>query len=393
MGEFWRQSIFPSPLHYICDVHFADLQLTHFRNYASLQARFSPAINALTGNNGAGKTNVLEAIHFLAMTRGFQPRREAFALQEGMPYFTVEGQLQQGELRQRVQCSYMPPKGKKMLIDRQGIGKMSDHIGSVPLIAILPGDTNLIHGTPSVRRRFVDAFSSQHDRNYLEALQRYEKARAQRNALLSLFHERRTWDEGQLLLWDEQLIPPGIYLHQAREAFLEAFLPRFLRFFKMIVSERESPEILLEGDVRDNDPEGWRAGFAASRQRDRHSQRTNFGVHREDLAFSINGQEVKHFGSQGQQRTFVIALLLAQYELLAELTHKAPILLLDDIFDKLDIHRLRSIAQILHQEVKGQVFITDTSSKRTRGVFSEFSDREVRYFEVEDGKLKAAEAG
>lgn len=371
-------------------MHFADLQLAQFRNYSHLKVDFSADINAITGNNGAGKTNILEAIHYLAMTRGFQPRRESYALQEGMPYFTVAGHAHQGELVQHIQCSYMPPKGKKMLIDKHPLGKMSDHIGSIPLIAILPGDTNLIHGVPAVRRKFIDAFTSQHDRKYLESLLRYEKAREQRNALLSLFHERRTWDEEQIKLWDEQLIPPGIYLHQARMDFLKEFTPRFLRFFHLIVSDKEVPEVNLASEITDNSPAGWRAAFLDHRMKDRYSQRSSYGIHREDLGFTINGQNVKHFGSQGQQRTFVIALLLAQYELLAQFTRKSPLLLLDDIFDKLDIHRLRAIARILHQEVKGQVFITDTSSERTRRVFSEFSQREVRYFHVDDGQLSPA---
>lgn len=368
-------------------MYFTSLKLTQFRNYASLESDFCPGINALTGNNGEGKTNVLEALHYLAMTRGFQRRGESYALMENAPYFTVEGSFQEGENTLRIQCSYMPPKGKTMLINRQTVKKMSDHIGTIPIVAVLPNDTQLIHGSPSVRRKFMDAFISQYDRSYLEALLRYEKALDQRNALLNLFMERKTWDEEQLTLWDNLLIQTGIVLHSARREFLSNFEAVFLKYFHLIVSDKETPEIELKSDLVNNTVEEWQQLFQASRQKDRFSQRTSTGVHREDLTFTINGQGVKHFGSQGQQKTFVTALKFTQYEMLQRLSGKAPLLLLDDIFDKLDIHRLRSIAAILHEQVKGQVFITDTSLERTRKVFSGFSGKEVKYFAVSEGSV------
>ncbi len=371
-------------------MHFAQLQLTHFRNYSQLRAEFSPAINVITGNNGAGKTNVLEAVHFLAMTRGWSRRGEPYALQEDMPYFMVEGEFVESEAL-RLQCTYMPDRGKKILIDRQALRKMSDHIGRIPLISVLPNDTQLIYGSPSVRRRFMDGFISQYDRKYLDALLRYDKALDQRNALLNLFQERRTWDEEQLLMWDGQLIQTGRYLHQARREFLERFQPIFAEYFQLIVSDRETPSIALESPVEENTPEGWAELFRQSRDKDRYSGRTSAGVHKEDLKFEINGQHVKHFGSQGQQKTFVISLKLTQYELLADRTSKAPVLLLDDIFDKLDLHRLRALARILHEKVDGQVFVTDTSLERTQRVFGEFDRREVQFFAVEGGRFSPVE--
>jgi len=370
-------------------VYFTSLKLTQFRNYAHLEAAFSPGINALTGDNGEGKTNVLEALHYLAMTRGFQRRGESYALMEGMPYFTVDGGFQEGENTLRIQCSYMPPKGKTMLLNRQPVKRMSDHIGTIPIVTVLPNDTQLIHGSPSVRRKFMDAFISQYDRAYLEALLRYEKALDQRNALLSLFMERKTWDEEQLLLWDDHLIQNGRTIHHARRKFLSNFEAVFLKYFHLIVSDKEIPEIELKSDLVDNSEDEWKERFKASRQKDRFSQRTSTGIHREDLTFTINGQGVKYFGSQGQQKTFVTALKFTQYQMLQRLSGKLPLLLLDDIFDKLDIHRLRSIASILHEQVKGQVFITDTSLERTRKVFSGFSGKEVKYFGVSGGQVNA----
>lgn len=234
----------------------------------------------------------------------------------------------------------------------------------------------------------MDAFISQYDCDYLSALLRYEKALDQRNALLSLFAERRTWDEEQLLLWDEQLIIPGIYIHEARSMFLDEFKTIFLKYFHLIVSDKESPEVGLHSELSLNSHEEWKELLLAHRQQDRYSQRTSKGIHKEDLLFTINQQGVKHYGSQGQQKTYVIALKLTQYEMLEERTGKHPLLLLDDVFDKLDIHRLRSIAGILHNEVKGQVFITDTSLDRTREVFSGFDGRMVRFYLVKEGTVE-----
>lgn len=368
-------------------MYFSSLKLSQFRNYASLTADFSAGINAITGNNGAGKTNVLEAIHYLAMTRGFNRRSESYALMENMPYFMVEGSLLREEEEDRIQCTYMPPKGKKILVNKQPLKKMSDHVGSIPLVVVLPNDTQLIYGSPSVRRKFMDGFISQYDRSYLESLIQYEKAVDQRNALLNQFHERRTWDETLLCMWDENLIRFGQYLHNARLDFLNEFKPIFQRFFRRIVSEKEVPEIVLDSQLEQNTVEEWKELFQRHRDKDRYSQRTSMGSHKEDLVFTIDGQGVKHFGSQGQQKTFVIGLKFSQYEILENRTGKSPLLLLDDIFDKLDIHRLSAISHILHEEVSGQVFVTDTSLIRCQQVFSEVEGREVSYFGVEAGRL------
>lgn len=370
-------------------MHFASLRLTHFRNYAALDLDCGAGINCLTGNNGEGKTNVLEAIHYLCMTRGWSAKSEKYALKEGEPYFSVEGMVTGTDTGMQVQCNYMPPKGKRMLVDKRPLARMTDHIGKIPVVTVLPNDTQLIHGTPGVRRRFMDALISQYAPSYLNALIQYENALAQRNALLALLHERRTWDAEQVELWNGQLVPHGMEIHRQRKAFLGAFKPIFLRYFHEIVSEREVPEIELETQFGENTEGEWERLLGAHLQRDRYAQRSTVGVHKEDLEFSIGGQSVKNYGSQGQQKTFVIALKLAEYELLEARCATAPVLLLDDIFDKLDIHRLGAIAGLLDGPVRGQVFISDTSLERIQQVFAGLKGREVRYFSVSQGAVVA----
>lgn len=368
-------------------MHFADLHLTHFRNYAGLSARFSAGINVITGNNGEGKTNILEAIHFLSMTRGWHSKTEKYALKESEQYFIIEGILHEGDAIHNVQCNYLPPKGKKIILDKRPLQKMSDHIGRIPSVAVLPSDTQLIDGSPSVRRKFMDSLISQYSPAYLHQLITYEHALQQRNALLALMGERKRWDPEQLSLWNAQLIPPGIFISQQRRQFIERYAPIFLEYFHRIVSDREVPTLTLETQYERNDPDEWHLRFLADLDRDRYAARTGSGIHKDDLVLAIDGQPIRNYGSQGQQKTFVIALKMAQYELLAAEKGMAPLLLLDDIFDKLDMQRLQAIARMLDERVAGQVFITDTSLERCAKVFSAVKNRELKYFCVAGAQL------
>ena len=209
-------------------MHFSHLHLTHFRNYAGLSLELSPGINVITGNNGEGKTNILEAVHYLSMTRGWHSKTEKYALKEDEQYFIVEGYLEEADGRHNVQCNYLPPKGKKMILDKRPLQKMSDHIGRIPSVAVLPSDTQLIDGGPGVRRKFMDSLICQYSQEYLQKLIAYEHALMQRNALLTLMGERRKWDPEQLQLWSAQLIEPGIFILEKRRQFLAKFLPAFL---------------------------------------------------------------------------------------------------------------------------------------------------------------------
>jgi DNA replication and repair protein RecF len=373
-------------------MYFSELHLTHFRNYAGLAVHFSQGINVITGNNGEGKTNILEAIHYLGMTRGWHSKTEKYALKEGEQYFIVEGILQEGDGRHNIQCNYLPPKGKKVVVDRRPLSRMSDHIGRIPTVAVLPSDTQLIDEGPGVRRKFMDGLICQYSQEYLRQLITYEHALQQRNALLTLMGERRRWDPEQLQLWSNQLIQPGIFILDMRKQFLEKFLPRFREYFNWIVSEKETPTITLKTQFEQNDAAEWQARFQADGERDRYAQRTGTGIHKDDLLLQIGGQEVRNYGSQGQQKTFVIALKMAQYALLGAEKQAAPLLLLDDIFDKLDVYRLRAIARMLDERVQGQVFITDTSLERCTKVFSEVKNREIKYFYVSGAAIHPGEA-
>jgi len=364
------------------------LQLTQFRNYNELSLAFNASINCISGPNGSGKTNILDALHYLAFTRGFRSNQDKQAIQEGETFFFNQMLLHKHEREQKIQCNFIKGKGKKVLIGQHPLKKMSEHIGSVPMVAVLPNDTDLINGPSALRRKFVDMLISQYDHSYLQHLIQYERVISQRNALLKLFVERGGFDKDELELWNFQLIPAAMYIHQLRTKFSEEFLPIFRHYFKRIVSERETPTIRYRSVTKDNTYEGWEQLLQEQQMKDRVMQYTTNGIHRDDLIFSINDQSVRNFGSQGQQKTFIIALKLAQYQLLEQHTQIAPILLLDDIFDKLDEHRLGAIAKILDQEIKGQIFITDTSHERLAAIFKGVEKGQLAFFEVMHGVAK-----
>lgn len=368
---------------------FSRLSLTQFRNYTALDLPLSPGVNLFTGDNGEGKTNLLEAVHYLAMTRGFQPGGEKFSLQEGAPWFTVEGELQLPEVKMNVQCSYLPPRGKKMIVNGAPVSRMSDHIGRIPLVSVLPWDTQLITEGPAVRRKFIDSFISQYDAEYLRELMDYEKALEQRNALLSSFAERGGWDREQLELWEWKMAESGSKIVKVRREFIAAFEPVFATWFRELVSGRETPQLSIETQLMENTEQEWQSLFARQLDRDRGSCRTSVGVHKDDLLLRVNGQPVRDYGSQGQQKTYLLALRFAQFELLAQRKGITPLLLLDDIFDKLDIHRLQAIAALLETRATGQVLVTDTSRERSQGVFGKMKAREVKFFSVKKGTVKA----
>ncbi len=366
-------------------MHISDLHLTHFRNYTELHIQPCNGINCLTGPNGSGKTNILDALHYLAFTRGFRSNQDKQAVQEGATFFLNEGTVDREGGTRKVQCNFVKNKGKKILIGTSPLTKMSDHIGAIPLVSVLPDDTGLIDGPSAGRRKFMDMLISQYDHSFLNHLIHYEKILSQRNALLRQFGEQGYFDSDQLEVWNEQLVPHAIQIVEGRQHFLVDFEPLFLDYFKKIVSQDEVPKITYRSQVSDNTREGWLALLAANEQRDRANLYSGAGIHRDDLIFKINEKSVRNFGSQGQQKTFVIALRLAQYQLLERQTGIAPILLLDDIFDKLDEHRLGSIAKLLDNEVAGQVFITDTSLERLQTLFASITDSEVAYFQVHSG--------
>ncbi len=346
-------------------MHLKKLSLFNFKNFESQTFDFQEKVNCFVGDNGVGKTNVLDAIYYLSFGKSYFNSVATQNIRHHQDFFMIEGEYELNERSETIVCSLK--RGSKKVIKRNDkeYDKFSDHIGHLPLVIISPADRDLITDGSDVRRKFIDSVISQSDKIYLKALINYTKVVQQRNSLLKYFAINRTFDALNLKVYDEQLEKYGTIIHEKRTAFLEVFTPIFEERYKTITNEKESVNLtyktqLNEGKLTDL--------LMRELERDRLLQYTSVGTHKDDLLFEIDGFSVKKFGSQGQQKSFLIALKLAQFEFIKEQAQKTPILLLDDIFDKLDDNRVTQIINLVNQDHFGQLFISDTHVERTEEV-------------------------
>ena len=288
------------------------------------------------------------------------------------------------EDRVQVSCVQKRGQAKQMLWGKKAYKTLGEHIGRIPLVIISPVDQNIINGGSEVRRKFIDGVISQVDGGYLGHLLQYQKALEQRNKLLKQFYEDRAWDENSIAIWDEQLVRHGEVLYEGRQSFLKEFEPLFNDYFGWITDSQETAR--MEYVSRANQP--LRQQLSDARQNDKYAQYTTVGPHKDDLELTIGDFQVKRFGSQGQQKTFVLALKLAQFEYLYRHTGRKPILLLDDIFDKLDMNRVTQLIHLVGSDRFGQVLLTDTQPGRVQQIFEQIPQVEHKIFTVTKGEVR-----
>jgi DNA replication and repair protein RecF len=347
-------------------LYLKELKLWHYKNYEVLDISFLPGVNCLVGLNGSGKTNLLDAIYYLCYTKSYFHYGDLHVIAYDAPFLRIEGVWQRQD--EAMEVSLKLPRGLKKTITVNGdvLARNNDHIGAFPAVIIAPDDNEIILGGSEERRRFLDATLSLTAPAYLGKLLHYQKLLQQRNALLKEFAGYRRFDGLLLDAFDAQLAPLGDYLWKMRADFLRDWLPVFTSQFQYFVDEEEQPVIgyQLPG-------ESMVQLLAANRQVDLQSQRTTIGPHTDDLEFKIKGHSLKKAGSQGQQKSFLVALKLAQWKTLHELKDIKPVLLLDDLFDKLDNLRISKLLQLMKNGYLGQVFITDTDAARMEQLFLE----------------------
>ncbi len=360
------------------------LSLANFKNYEQLKLTFSQPIHCFTGPNGVGKTNLLDAIYYLCMAKSYFHAVDGYNVRHGEQFFMVKGNFDDHTVR--VAYQKQKDRKKELFWDDVRYDKLADHIGKLPVVMVTPDDSTLITGGSEERRRFLDAFIAQTDNTYLQQLQQYMRIIEQRNALLKRFAETDFVDLPLLDIYTQRLVPLGTALYDKRVAVLEQFTPYFNQYYNTISGEME--EVKLEYDSKLNHTP-FAELLAESLERDRILRYTSVGIHRDDIKFDMDEQKVKRFSSQGQQKSFLIALKLAEFALLKETKGTAPILLLDDIFDKLDAQRSANLLQFLQTTEMGQVFITDTREDRIREAFADRLDNVVVY-RVEDGEVTVA---
>ena len=360
------------------------LTLSNFKNYEEAELAFSGKINCFVGNNGVGKTNLLDAIHYLSFTKSFFNLADNQNIKHDSPFFAIYGTyITGGEMQDIVSCIQQRSQKKQLKINKKECDRMADHIGRFPVVMISPSDRDLINDGSELRRRFLDGVISQFDRAYLDDLIAYNKALTQRNALLKQFEEMRFFDDSLLEIWNHQLQQTGTRIYDKRKIFLESFVPMFRHYFAFISNSREQVDIGYETQLG---ALNMASLLAAKIDRDRSVRYTTAGIHKDDLDFRIDSYPIKKFGSQGQQKSFVIAVKLAQFHFTRQVKGFNPILLLDDIFDKLDGLRVEQIIRLVGEDGFGQVFITDTQLDRIAGIFSKI-EIDHKIFEIKDGRV------
>lgn len=348
------------------------IQLTQFKNHLSSSYEFGEQINCVLGKNGMGKTNLLDAVYYLSFTKSAIGSQDRLAIHHDMPSFTIHGSYDDCVLA----IQFEKGKNKTLKIDGKEPDKLSDVIGKVPLVIVLPDDTSMIKEGSEERRKFFDGALSQFDREYLQNLLSYNKILKQRNSLLKQ-NDGRAINYKLIETYDDQLIPLSIQISNRRLELKELFLPFLQKNYADLHDGGETPGLNFKSQVN----EGFESLFRNNFQRDQIMQRTLLGSHRDDFEFLLDGELIKKFGSQGQQKTFIIALKLALYDFLKDKKQKKPLLLLDDIFDKLDDTRIQMLVSLLlDQERFGQVFITDARKDRSKELFK--GNKEVNFIEI-----------
>ena len=358
-----------------------NLTLLNFKNYSTADLRFTKTVNAFVGNNGAGKTNLLDAIHYLCLCKSYFNPIDSQQIKTGEELFLVQGDFDRDNKNEKISCGLKRNQKKSFKRNKKEYDKLANHIGLFPVVMISPYDINLIIDGSEERRRFIDNVISQTDSRYLDELIVYNKHLLNRNALLKQIAATRTLDVALLQILDEQLVHSGTVIFEKRKQFLLDFIPFFNKHYRFLTSDAEQVSLTYQSQLNEQSFENL---LAQSIEKDRLLERTTTGIHKDELQFEIAGMPMKKFGSQGQQKSFLIALKLAQYSYLQKFKSFKPLLLLDDIFDKLDNHRIHKLMEMVSHHDFGQIFITDANKGRVQTVFNEIAV-EIDLFEVEDG--------
>ncbi len=368
-----------------CFMFLRKLSILNFKNYPEAGLEFSSHINCLTGNNGEGKTNILDAIHYLSFCKSFFNPIDSQNILHEAPFFMIQGAFELNGGEEEVYCGQKRNQKKQFKRNKKEYQRLADHIGLFPLVMISPADSELITEGSESRRRFVDSVIAQFDRNYLESLIAYNKVLSQRNALLKQFSNGRAFDPESLEIWDDQLISHGIVVYEKRKAFINSFIAIFQKYYELISGGREKVGITYISHLNET---AFTEVLAKALNRDRAMEYTTVGVHKDDLEFTIDSHPLKKYASQGQQKSFLIALKLAQFDFIKKIKEITPILLLDDIYDKLDDLRVKQLMNLVSSDNFGQLFITDTHASRLSELFKTMkTDHKV--FRIRNGNVES----
>lgn len=355
------------------------ISILGYKNIEQAELTFSPKLNCFIGKNGMGKTNLLDAVYYLSFCKSHNNQVDSQNIKHDADFALIQGYyLLGGSDEEEFFCSLRRRQKKQFKRNKKEYEKLSDHIGCLPLVMVSPSDSDLITGGSDERRKFMDVVLSQFDKEYLHALIRYNKALQQRNALLKSDMQA---DESLYELWEEQLAYEGQIIHTKRKAFVEQFIPTFQYYYNFICQSNEAVELKYESPLDEGNLVDL---LKHKRERDKILGYTTAGVHRDDLDMCMDDYSIKKVGSQGQNKTYVVAMKLAQFDFLKKAGSTTPILLLDDIFDKLDSTRVEQIVKLVSEDNFGQIFITDTNRDHLDDILKGLNS-DYRLYQVEGG--------
>jgi len=362
-------------------MYLSRLNLSNFKNYSEIDLEFSPRINCFVGDNGVGKTNILDAIHYLSLTKSYFANIDSVNIRHGNDYFIIKGLFNNGDSGEEIMCGLQ--KGKRKVFRRAGkeYTRISDHIGRYPVVMISPADSSIITDGSEERRKFMNNVISQFDQDYLNDIINYNKALKQRNKLLKDYASQGKFDREMLELWESQMLKPCETIYNSRTHFVKEIIPLFQQYYDHISEKREEVRLKYRSQLSNN---SLKELFEKNIDKDRILRYTTAGIHRDDLNLEMDGYQIKDIGSQGQQKSYLVAIKLAKFEYIRNKGGIKPILLMDDVFDKFDEKRVAQIIALVSENRFGQIFITDTHRDRMQSVLSQLNI-EYKLFMIDDG--------
>lgn len=363
-------------------MYLKKLGLVNFKNYGNAELELCPKINCFVGDNGVGKTNLLDAIHYLSLCKSYFNFTDTESILYGTEFAVVQGDFYLNEKNEEIYCALQHDKRKIFKRNKKEYSRLSEHIGLLPLVMISPLDSALILDGGEERRKFMNHVIVQYDKHYLEMIIKLNRIIAQRNKLLKDIADKGAGYD-TLDVYDVQLAEAGEIVFQKRREFAEKLVPIFQKYYEFISGKHEKVELVYHSQLADGD---YHKLLINIRERDIFFRYSTLGPHKDDLVLTLFGHNIKKGGSQGQQKTFLVALKLAQFDFIREVSGKLPVLLLDDIFDKFDEERVKQIIRLVAEQKFGQIFITHTNTDRMKTVLKNIHV-EHKLFKVSDGKI------
>lgn len=356
------------------------ISVLNYKNINEAELVFSPKINCFIGDNGMGKTNLLDAIYFLSFCKSHSNPIDSQNILHDTDFFMLQGKYLVDENEEEIYCGMKRKQKKQFKRNKKEYERLSDHIGLLPLVLVSPDDAILISEGSDERRKFVDGVISQYNKPYLQTLLQYNNALKQRNALLK---SELPVDETLFEIWEEQMLNYGTYIFEQRKLFIEEFVPLFQNIYQTISGGNEQVSLIYQSQHENKE---MKSAMSATRERDKILGYSTQGIHKDELEMLLDTYPIKRVGSQGQNKTYLISLKLAQFDFLKRAHNFSPLLLLDDIFDKLDANRVKEIIQLVSSEMFGQIFITDTNREHLDELLTQLS-QSATIFTVKSGKI------